>query len=74
MSVQTFNVAIHTETIALGQFLKFVGLIEQGGEAKRFLNEHNVLINGAKRTERGAKLKPGDVVDVDQNAYVLQKE
>ena len=31
------EVGIRTETIALGQFLKFAGIVDEGGEAKRLI-------------------------------------
>ncbi|MED4923261.1 S4 domain-containing protein YaaA [Anoxybacillus geothermalis] len=60
------TVTIKTETITLGQLLKLVQLIDTGGAAKWFLQEHNVLVNGERETRRGRKLKDGDRVDVEQ--------
>ncbi|MED4877353.1 S4 domain-containing protein YaaA [Anoxybacillus geothermalis] len=61
------TVTIKTETITLGQLLKLVQLIDTGGAAKWFLQEHNVLVNGERETRRGRKLKDGDRVDVEQS-------
>jgi ribosome-associated protein YbcJ (S4-like RNA binding protein) len=58
--------------LTLGQFLKVQGLIGSGGEAKFFLTEHNVTINGVRRTERGAKLVDGDTVKVDGTAWTIR--
>ena len=39
--------------ITLGQFLKTEGIIESGGQAKWFLQDFEVLINGQRETRRG---------------------
>lgn len=55
---------IHTEFIKLQQVLKLAGFIDQGSDVKLFLAEGLVLVNGAVATERGKKIRPGDVVEV----------
>ncbi len=62
---------INTEFITLGQFLKATDHIGSGGEAKFFLMENEVFINGVKRTERGKKIFHGDQVTVDQKTYYI---
>jgi|HigsolmetaAR206D_1030411.scaffolds.fasta_scaffold00060_32 ribosome-associated protein len=51
--------------ITLGQLLKLVGIIRTGGQAKRFLAENRVTVNGQPESRRGKKLVPGDTVEVD---------
>jgi S4 domain protein YaaA len=58
------KVAIHTDIITLGQFLKLINVIPTGGMAKWFLSEHEVYINGELDQRRGKKLKPGDTVTI----------
>jgi len=58
------NVKISTETITLGQFLKFADIIQSGGMAKWFLTEHEVLVNGEPEQRRGRKLKEADRVEI----------
>lgn len=58
------KVSIRTEYILLGQFLKFVGIIANGGESKAFLEANIVKINGEKEQRRGKKLYNGDVIEV----------
>jgi ribosome-associated protein len=60
-----------TEFITLGQFLKATDTIGSGGEAKFFLFENDVFVNGEKRTERGKKLYNGDRVVVDKVEYLI---
>lgn len=50
--------------IRLGQFLKLADLIESGSEAKAFVAEGLVLVNGEIETRRGRQLVVGDLVEV----------
>lgn len=59
------NIAISTEYITLGQLLKLADCIGTGGEAKFFLQETKVLINGEPDNRRGRKVVPGDLVEVE---------
>ncbi|MCH4476619.1 S4 domain-containing protein YaaA [Staphylococcus haemolyticus] len=49
--------------ITLGQFLKTEGIIESGGQAKWFLQDVEVLINGERETRRGKKLANQDRIN-----------
>lgn len=55
---------ITTEYITLQQLLKIEDIISSGGEAKYFLAENEVFVNGEKENRRGKKLYPGDIVKV----------
>lgn len=59
------EIAINTEYIALGQFLKLADCISTGGQAKFFLQEAVVHINGEADNRRGRKLYAGDRVEVE---------
>jgi ribosome-associated protein len=59
------KIAISTEYITLGQLLKLADCISSGGEAKAFLQETKVLVNGEPDNRRGRKLVPGDTVQVE---------
>jgi ribosome-associated protein len=59
------KIAISTEYITLGQLLKLADCIATGGEAKVFLQEKGVLVNGQPDNRRGRKLVPGDTVQVE---------
>lgn len=58
------TIPIHGDYITLGQFLKIVDLIGTGGEAKAFLAEADIRVNGERDNRRGRKLYPGDKVSV----------
>ena len=58
------EVPIRGEMIRLGQLLKLAGVVGGGGDAKMFLAEETVLVNGEPDNRRGRQLHPGDVVAV----------
>ena len=67
------KVIISSEYITLGQFLKFVGIIDCGSYAKQFLLEEKVLINNEQDQRRGRKIYPGDIVEVNKKRYEVDK-
>lgn len=67
------KVSINSEYITLGQFLKYVGIIDCGSYAKQFLIENKVLINNEQDQRRGRKIYPGDVVRVLNKNYEVDK-
>ncbi|MCR4644330.1 MAG: RNA-binding S4 domain-containing protein [Oscillospiraceae bacterium] len=64
--MKTEKVKIRTEFIKLDQLLKFAGLCDTGGFAKELVQQGAVRVNGEVCTMRGKKIRPGDVVEVDQ--------
>lgn len=59
------NVPIHHENITLGQLLKKLNLLDTGGQAKWFLQEHRVLVNGQAESRRGRKLSTEDIIEIE---------
>lgn len=57
-------VEITTEYITLGQFLKLADCISTGGQAKSFLQETEIHVNGEPEQRRGKKLYHGDKVEI----------
>ena len=53
---------ITTEWIKLQDLLKFGNLVSTGGEAKIVILEEEVTVNGEICTQRGKKIRPGDIV------------
>lgn len=65
------KINITSEYIKLDQLLKFAGIVANGSDAKHFIGEGMVTVNGAQASQRGKKIRPGDVVRVgDQELYV----
>ncbi len=68
------EIAITTEFITLGQFLKLADIISQGGEAKAYLATHEVKVNGEPDNRRGRKLRDGDEVLLVEGLFrIVQK-
>ena len=65
-------VKIHTEYINLGQFLKYVGVINNGGEAKEWLLYNKIYINSDLESRRGRKIYPGDSDLIGKKKYLIE--
>ena len=61
-------------TIRLDQFMKLVGLVRSGGEAKHLIQGGEVLVNGEVETRRSKKLRPGDVVQLGDYEAIVEME
>ena len=55
-------IQITTEYIKLQDLLKLADAVATGGEAKIRVQEGEVQVNGQPCTQRGKKIRPGDVV------------
>ena len=58
------TVEISTEFIKLGQLLKLADMIGQGSDAKFLISEGYILVNDQIVTERGKKIRDGDIVEL----------
>lgn len=58
--------------LTLGKFLKINDIIQSGGQAKYYLLENDILVNGIVEKRRGRKLNKGDVVLIDNLEYVVE--
>lgn len=67
------EILINTDYITLGQFLKLADIIESGGEAKMFLANNEVKIDGEFDNRRGRKLRGGEIVEVRGAKYEIKK-
>lgn len=65
------QIAITTEYITLGQLLKIANIISSGGEAKWFLAENTVLVDGELESRRGRKLYKGMTIKVLNKEYKI---
>ncbi len=59
-------------TIKLDQFLKYVGCVQTGGQAKILIKYGEVEVNGIVETRRGRKLVAGDRVTVNQENFIVE--
>jgi ribosome-associated protein len=56
------DVPIGGEMIRLGQFVKFAGLLDSGGNVKEAIIDGYVTVNGEVDRRRGRQLQVGDIV------------
>lgn len=63
------QVQITTEFIKLDSFLKFAGVASLGSEAKMYILDELVKVNGEVCVQRGKKLYKGDIVEFNGESY-----
>lgn len=66
------TVEIYTEYIKLDQLLKFAGLLATGAEAKVFIQQGNVKLDGEICTMRNKKIREGNVVEAMGEALTVK--
>ncbi|WP_120265081.1 RNA-binding S4 domain-containing protein [Microbacterium sp. AG238] len=59
------DVSIGSDGIRLGQFMKFAGLLDSGGDVKEAIIDGFVTVNGEVDRRRGRQLQRDDVVVFD---------
>ena len=59
------DVPIGGDIIRLGQFLKFAGLLDSGGDVKEAIINGYVTVNGEVDRRRGRQLQHGDIVSFE---------
>ncbi|MBQ7718284.1 MAG: S4 domain-containing protein YaaA [Clostridia bacterium] len=64
---------LETEFIKLDQLLKATDIVSSGGEAKAFIQNGNVLVNGSVETRRGKKIYKDYIVELlnDKSIKIL---
>lgn len=60
------ELAIDTEMIRLGQFLKLAGAVDSGADVRPLLADGLVKVNDEVEHRRGRQLHRGDVVTLDE--------
>lgn len=66
-------IKLRDDYIKLGQALKAANLVSSGVEAKEFIIQGLVIVNGEVETRRGRKLYDGDEVIFDDQKISIQK-
>lgn len=61
------------EYIRLDSLLKFMQLAETGGDAKLMIQEGAVAVNGEICTQRGRKLRPGDIIRTERGTVAIKE-
>lgn len=65
------EIVINTDTIKLDAFLKWTGIVNMGSEAKIYIQEGKIKLNGNIETQRGKKLSKGDVIEFKGESYKI---
>lgn len=63
--MQKAEVVIDTEYISMDKLLKFSGIADTGGQAFMMVEDGIITLNGVLVTEKRKKVRPGDVVNID---------
>ncbi len=61
------EVLISKEPVELFKLLKFEGMAASGGEAKYFISEGKVLVNGETETRKRKKIISGDIIELGED-------
>lgn len=65
------EIKIDTEFIKLDSFLKFTGASTLGSEAKFYIKNGDVKVNGEVEIRRGRKLYQGDRIEFQEEEYII---
>lgn len=68
------EIFIKTEFIKLNQLLKLAGVLDQGSDIRVMLGEKLIKLNGSIVSERGKKVRDGDIVEVIGYGKIIVKE
>ena len=63
--MQKAEVVIDTEYISMDKLLKFAGIADTGGQAFMMSEDGIVSLNGVPVHEKRKTVRPGDVVNID---------
>ena len=63
--MQKETIEISTATISMDKLLKFSGVADTGGQAFMMVEDGVVRLNGQLVTEKRKQVRPGDVVNID---------
>ena len=66
------RIHIKGEYIKLDALLKFASVASTGGEAKMLIQGGKVFVGGIPCTERGKKIKPGEIVIYGKNIILTR--
>lgn len=66
------KLSIKEEFIRLDSALKLAGLVSTGGQAKVFIQNGDVLVNGEECLMRGKKLRLGDTAQIGDDKLIIE--
>jgi ribosome-associated protein len=70
--MQQIRFPLNGDFIELYKLLKITQLAGSGGEAKLMVEEGMVKLNGTIEERKRAKIKPGDIVEVENYQVIVE--
>ena len=64
------KVALNKEPVELFKLIKFEGLAQSGGEAKKMIEEEMVYVNGEVETRKRKKIVASDIIKVGDDQFI----
>ncbi|MCY9843638.1 RNA-binding S4 domain-containing protein [Vibrio caribbeanicus] len=71
IEIEAFGIEVSTQPIELYKVLKIAELVSGGGEAKHFISNGYVAVNGEVEYRKRKKLYDGDYFEFNQDFYVI---
>lgn len=69
------EIRIQTPYIQLDQLLKFEGIVPSGGQAKEWIRQGDIWVNGEPCTVVRKKIYAGDRIDIlDEGTFVVTQD
>lgn len=69
------QIILKTDYMTLGQLLKEINVISSGGQAKWYLAENTVYVDGELENRRGRKLYEGMRIEIpDEGTFFMMRE
>ena len=65
------EVQVDTGIIKLDAFLKWAGIASHGSEAKFYIKNEEIKLNGKVEIQRGKKLVKGDIIEFNGETYKI---
>lgn len=65
------KIKINTEIIKLDAFLKWAAIVSSGSEAKLYIQDSLIKVNNEICTQRGKKLKVGDIISFEDSEFEI---
>jgi len=66
------KVALNKEPVELFKLIKFEGLAQSGGEAKKMIEDETVYVNGEVETRKRKKIVAGDIIKVGDDQFITE--
>ncbi|WP_462418129.1 RNA-binding S4 domain-containing protein [Kytococcus sp. Marseille-QA3725] len=72
-SPEPLRVSISDDFITLGQVLKLANVVDDGAIAREVIQAGDVSVDGETCTQRGRKLRPGQVVGTPVGEILVER-